>query len=52
MDFLTFASLFFISLLIVEKLILAPLDFLAAFQLPYWVGLAAVLSLFAWLLGE
>lgn len=52
MNFLMFAAILFICLLIVNKLILGPLDFLIAFHLPYWIGLAGVLFLLAWLLGE
>ncbi len=47
-----FVSLFFILLSIVEKLILGPIETVAAFQFPNWLGLTAVVLIFTWLLGD
>lgn len=54
MDLVSFAGLLLIliALLIVEKLILEPIDLVLAFHLPGWTGLAAVLLLLTWLMGE
>lgn len=52
MTFLTFASILLFFVLIVNKLLLEPLEFLAAFHLPYWLSIALFLGLLSWMIGE
>ncbi|MBF2048359.1 MAG: hypothetical protein EDM05_64505 [Leptolyngbya sp. IPPAS B-1204] len=52
MTFLTLASILLFFVLIVNKLLLEPLEFLASFHLPSWLMLTLGLSLLAWLIGE
>jgi hypothetical protein len=54
MDLVTFAGLLLVlvALLIVEKLLLGPIDLVSAFHLPTWTSVTAVLLLLAWLMGK
>jgi hypothetical protein len=52
MTSLSFASILLISLLIIEKLLLEPIDLIASVHLPYSVTIATVLLLLSWLMRE
>jgi hypothetical protein len=42
----------YLSLVLVQSIIAAPLDFFGSFHLPFWLLLALGGSLLAWLMGE
>lgn len=52
MTIVLFVSLFFILLSIVEKLLLSPVETIAAFQFPGWFGLVVITLALTWLLGD
>lgn len=52
MTALAFAGILFICLLIIDQLLLKPIDLVASFQMPYWISFSIAALLFAWLLGD
>lgn len=52
MTFLLFSSLFLIVFLVVNQLILGPVQLLFALQFPQWFSIGVGVLLLTWLLGD
>jgi hypothetical protein len=52
MPLIFFVAAVYLSLVLVQSIIAAPLDLFASFHLPFWLLLVLGGSLLAWLMGE
>ncbi|MCU0523253.1 MAG: hypothetical protein MUF72_00340 [Elainella sp. Prado103] len=52
MTFLLFASLFFFLLSILQQFLLSPLQWLASWHIPGWMGITGLVLVFSWLMGD